>query len=244
VEPPRGHQGPGHAARAADPAAPAGTIESDLDEHTSELDHPADLAWNLFIAAYFKAGGFPWAPVGMPEGTCHLGVTFFRPHGGRSAMRTSVAQAFAENGDAFVLRGNPFEWEGKWPHLPAEEAGRLIAYVIDRYTQTMRRPPRRLVVHKQSRFFPEELAGFQDALDGHEYDLLALARQPASGSCATATTRRPGALAWTWETAATSTRPGTSPRSAATRTGTYRRRYRSPTMSATHPPRRFSPRCC
>jgi hypothetical protein len=31
-------------------------------------------------------------------------------------MRTSVAQAFAENGDAFVLGGNPFEWEGKWPH--------------------------------------------------------------------------------------------------------------------------------
>ena len=28
-------------------------------------------------------------------------------------MRTSVAQAFAENGDAFALRGSPFEWEGK-----------------------------------------------------------------------------------------------------------------------------------
>jgi hypothetical protein len=36
-------------------------------------------------------------------------------------------------------------------------------------------------------------------------------RQPVSGSCATATTRRPGALAWTWETAATSTRPGNVP---------------------------------
>jgi hypothetical protein len=122
------------------------TIESDPDSHTSELDHPADLAWNLFTAAYFKAGGFPWAPVGIPEGTCHLGVTFYRPHGEKSAMRTSVAQAFAENGDAFVLRGNPFEWEGKWPHLPADEAARLIADLIDRYTKTMKRPPRRLVV--------------------------------------------------------------------------------------------------
>ena len=156
------------------------TIESDLEAHTSELDHPADLAWNLFTAIYFKAGGFPWAPVGIPEGTCHLGVTFYRPHGERSAMRTSVAQAFAENGDAFVLRGNPFEWEGKWPHIPASEAARLIADVIDRYTQAMKRPPRRIVVHKQSRFFPEELAGFQDALSGRiEYDLVALA--PATG---------------------------------------------------------------
>jgi hypothetical protein len=156
-----------------------GTIESDLEAHTSDLEHPADLAWNLFTAVYFKAGGFPWAPVGIPEGTCHLGVTFYRPHGEKSAMRTSVAQAFTENGDAFVLRGSPFEWEGKWPHLPADEAGRLVKEVIARYTKAMKRPPRRLVVHKQSRFFPEERAGFEDSLQGYEYDLVALA--PSTG---------------------------------------------------------------
>ena len=94
-------------------------------------------------------------------------------------MRTSVAQAFAESGEAFVLRGNPFEWNGKWPHLPADEAARLVADVVDRYTQTMKRPPRRLVVHKQSRFFPDELAGFQDSLKNYEYDLVALA--PSTG---------------------------------------------------------------
>ena len=33
--------------------------------------------------------------------------------------------------------------------------------------------------HKQSRFFPEELTGFQDALTGYEYDLVALA--PSTG---------------------------------------------------------------
>lgn len=155
------------------------TIESNLEAHTSDLEHPADLAWNLFTGVYFKAGGFPWAPVGIPEGTCHLGVTFYRPHGERSAMRTSVAQAFAENGDAFVLRGNRFKWEGKWPHLPAEEASRLAADVVDRYTSTMGRPPRRIVVHKQSRFFPEERSGFQDGLAAFEYDLVALA--PSTG---------------------------------------------------------------
>lgn len=155
------------------------TIESDLEAHTSELEHPADLAWNLFTGMYFKAGGFPWAPVGIPEGTCHLGVTFYRPHGERSAMRTSVAQAFAENGDAFVLRGNRFAWEGKWPHLPAEEAARLVTDVVDRYTTAMGRRPRRVVVHKQSRFFAEELSGFQDALAGFEFDLVALA--PSTG---------------------------------------------------------------
>jgi hypothetical protein len=151
------------------------TIQSSLTEHIGDLDHPADLAWNLFTGVYFKAGGFPWAPVGIPDGTCHVGVTFYRPHGERSAMRTSVAQAFAENGDAFVLRGNRFEWEGKWPHLPAEEAARLITDVLDRYAKEMGRPARRVVVHKQSRFFAEERAGFEEALRGLEYDLVALA---------------------------------------------------------------------
>ena len=49
-------------------------------------------------------------------------------------MRTCVAQAFAENGDAFVLRGNRFEWAGNWPHLPAGEASKLITDVVARYT--------------------------------------------------------------------------------------------------------------
>ncbi|MFC8567328.1 hypothetical protein ACIQFU_38010 [Streptomyces sp. NPDC093065] len=155
------------------------TVESDLNAHTSDLEHPADLAWNLFTAIYFKAGGFPWTPVGLAEGTCHLGVTFYRPHGERSTMRTSVAQAFAENGEAFVLRGSPFEWKGRWPHLPADEASRLISDVMGRYKQTMGRTPRRIVIHKQSRFFPAERAGFEDALSGYEYDLVALA--PSTG---------------------------------------------------------------
>ncbi len=155
------------------------TIESDLEAHTSDLEHPADLAWNLFTGVYFKAGGFPWAPVGIPGGTCHLGVTFYRPHGDRAAMRTSVAQAFAENGEAFVLRGNRFTWEGQWPHLPAEEASRLVSDVAERYEKAMGRRPRRLVVHKQSRFFEDERAGFEQALKGFEYDLVALA--PSTG---------------------------------------------------------------
>jgi len=178
------------------------TIESSLTEHLGDLEHPADLAWNLFTATYFKAGGFPWAPVGIPDGTCHVGVTFYRPHGERSAMRTSVAQAFAETGDAFVLRGNRFEWEGRWPHLPAEEAARLITDVLDRYATEMGRPARRVVVHKQSRFFDEERAGFEEALRGVEYDLVALAPStsvrvmrhgdypPPRGACVTVGDRR------------------------------------------------------
>jgi hypothetical protein len=68
-----------------------------------------------------------------------------------------------------------FEWEGKWPHLPAEEAARLITDVLDRYATEMGRPARRVVLHKQSRFLEEERAGFEEALRGVEYHLVALA---------------------------------------------------------------------
>jgi hypothetical protein len=155
------------------------TITSSLEEHSGDLEHPADLAWNLFVGLYFKSGGFPWTPVGLPEGTCHLGITFYRPYDEASALRTSVAQAFAENGEAFVLRGNRFTWQGKWPHLPAEEASRLAKDVVSRYTAAMGRAPRRVVVHKQSRFFPQEREGLEDALRDYEYDLVALAPSSA-----------------------------------------------------------------
>ncbi len=155
------------------------TVASSLEQHSGDLEHPADLAWNLFVGLYFKSGGFPWTPVGLPEGTCHLGITFYRPHEEVSALRTSVAQAFAENGEAFVLRGNRFTWEGKWPHLPAEEASRLANDVTARYTAAMGRAPRRVVVHKQSRFFAQEREGLEDALKDYEYDLVALAPSSA-----------------------------------------------------------------
>jgi len=155
------------------------TIASSLDSHAGDLDHPADLAWNLFVGLYFKSGGFPWTPVGLAEGTCHLGITFYKPYDEASAMRTSVAQAFAENGEAFVLRGNRFSWQGKWPHLPRAEAARLADDVVARYTGAMGRAPRRVVVHKQSRFFPEEREALEDALSDFEYDLVALAPSTA-----------------------------------------------------------------
>src|SRR5207248_2411682 len=44
-------------------------------------DYPSDIAWDFFTAMYFKAGGFPWGPVGLTPGSCYLGVGFFRPLG-------------------------------------------------------------------------------------------------------------------------------------------------------------------
>jgi hypothetical protein len=93
-----------------------------LVDTTRKLDHQAKIAWNLFTGMYFKVDGLPWGPTSLPGGSCFVGVSFYRPLGDRSNLRTSVVQAFDENGEGLVLRGHKLVWnddKGRSPHLSA-----------------------------------------------------------------------------------------------------------------------------
>ncbi|MGH9460394.1 MAG: hypothetical protein ACRD1X_04200 [Vicinamibacteria bacterium] len=143
-----------------------------------KLDHPSRIAWNLFTALYFKVDGLPWSPVGLAPGSCFIGISFFRPLGETSTLRTSVVQAFDEDGEGLVLRGHKFNWDdsqGKSPHLSEEMAGTLIDMVLERYKQERKQLPQRVIVQKTSRFEPAERSGFEQALKRvSQYDLLSL----------------------------------------------------------------------
>lgn len=148
-------------------------------------DHPSKIAWNFFTGLYFKAGGVPWGPQGLTPGTCYVGISFYRPLGTKpSTIQTSLVQAFDEHGEGLVLRGHDFEWDSnkegsRSPHLTEEQASELISMVLTRYQQEMKQVPRRVVVHKTSRYWPKEREGFQAALKGRTalYDLVALQAQ-------------------------------------------------------------------
>lgn len=145
-----------------------------------KVEHKSRCAWNFFTGLYFKAGGIPWSPKGLAPGTCHVGISFYRPLGSRSGiLRTSVAQAFDEHGDGLVLRGQDFAWDearqGRSPHLDRQQATALMEMVLKRYTDEMKQTPSRVVIHKSSRFWPEERDGFQKALAGiRHFDLVAV----------------------------------------------------------------------
>lgn len=146
---------------------------------TRELDHKSNIAWNLFTGLYFKIDGLPWGPFGLPVSSCFVGISFFRPLGEASTLRTSVVQAFDENGEGLVLRGHNFYWDekekGKSPHLTNGLAGKLIEMVLDRYFQERKQLPQRVVIHKSSRFENEEREGFEQALKRvTQYDLISV----------------------------------------------------------------------
>jgi len=150
-----------------------------------DKDHQSKIAWNFFTGLYFKAGGFPWGPVGLQPGSCYIGISFYRPLGSTfSTMQTSLVQAFDEHGDGLVLRGHEFTWDSKKegtksPHLTEEQAIRLVDMVLARYQEEMGQRPKRVVVHKTSRYWPAEKSGFEQALQKYvsQYDLLALIPQ-------------------------------------------------------------------
>lgn len=155
------------------------TSEADLGSR--KVDPPHRVAWNLLTSMFFKGGGIPWKPVGLRADTCYIGISFHRPLGsGDTTLRSSVAQAFDEHGTGLILRGPDFQWDarkdGPSPHLSAELAKALLDLVLARYKAESGHLPRRVVIHKTSRFWSAEREGFQSALEHlTEFDLVAVA---------------------------------------------------------------------
>jgi hypothetical protein len=145
-------------------------------------EDPATTAWIFFTALYYKAGNVPWSLQFSTPRSCFVGITFYRESPDpNAATRTCLAQAFSETGEGLVLRGERVTWDkerDKKPHLSREDAWSILRRVIDLYQQHFGGLPNRVVVHKTSRYWADELAGFQDALGGiHTYDFLALERR-------------------------------------------------------------------
>ncbi|QEG41317.1 hypothetical protein UC8_33360 [Roseimaritima ulvae] len=158
-----------------------------LLQHTSEatpasrnVDHRSRCAWNFFTGLHYKVGGTPWGPKMKSPGTLYIGVSFFPPLGSESGtMQTSVAQAFDDSGEGIVLRGKDFQWDqsqmGNSPHLDEEQAQELITEALKRYQDETKQTPRRVVIHKSSRYWPGELLGFQRAVSTvPEFDLVSV----------------------------------------------------------------------
>jgi len=140
---------------------------------------PASMAWNLFTAMYYKAGNIPWQLQNVPPNTCFVGISFYKQSPFADAeMQTSLAQVFSGSGEGIVIKGQKAvinKKRDKRAHLDEGGAEQLLNQALNLYEQHHHTKPSRVVLHKSSRYWPEELAGFRKALGNiYSYDFLTL----------------------------------------------------------------------
>ncbi len=151
-------------------------------EGSRKMQDPATVAWNICTALYYKADNMPWELKFSSPRTCFVGISFYRESDDpNAATRTALAQAFSDTGEGLVLKGDRVTWDrerDRKPHLSRVASERLLKDALALYSQHHDGPPKRVVLHKTSRFWPEELAGFRAGLGAiHSHDFLALERR-------------------------------------------------------------------
>lgn len=141
-----------------------------IDRPDDKGQSNATRAWNLAVSLYYKAGGLPWRPAELPENVCFVGISFHHlKRRSGNLVYASVAQAFATEIEPFALKGATVDHEqrrDKQPYLKAEQAKQLMQDVIDQYEARAGVLPTRVVIHKTSKYQPEEIEGFRAAADG------------------------------------------------------------------------------
>ena len=139
----------------------------------------ATKAWNFCTALYYKGlQTIPWkleVDDNRPK-VCYVGIGFYRSRD-RKTIQTSLAQIFNENGKGVILRGTPVveDKDDKRPHLTYEQSHTLLKDALTKYKFATGTMPGRLVLHKTSKYYQDELEGFEQAMNElgiTEYDII------------------------------------------------------------------------
>ncbi|HZS48850.1 MAG TPA: hypothetical protein VFC63_27505 [Blastocatellia bacterium] len=126
----------------------------------------ATRAWNLAVAIYYKAGNIPWRPADLTKSTCFVGLSFHHlKRRSGDLVYASLAQAFSTDVEPFTLKGASVPHDqtiNKRPYLTAAQAASLTEDVLRNYSDRAGGLPSRIVIHKTSRYQPDEQKGFRD----------------------------------------------------------------------------------
>lgn len=139
----------------------------------------ATKAWNFCTALYYKGlQTIPWkleVDENRPK-VCYVGIGFYRSRD-KKTIQTSLAQIFNENGKGVILRGTPVmeDKDDLRPHLTYEQSYSLLIDALTKYKFATGTMPGRLVLHKTSKYYEDEVSGFEDAMTKlgiTEYDIV------------------------------------------------------------------------
>ena len=138
----------------------------------------ATKAWNFCTALYYKGlQTIPWkleTDENKPK-VCFVGIGFYRSRD-KKTIQTSLAQIFNENGKGVILRGSPVteDKDDKRPHLTYDQSLTLLKDALTKYKFATGTMPGRVVLHKTSKYYEDELDGFTQAMQElgiTEYDI-------------------------------------------------------------------------
>jgi hypothetical protein len=143
----------------------------------------ATRTWNLVTGLYYKTGEIPWILGGLDPKTCFMGVSFFhKKTASRDLVLSSMSHLFANDFDSLILRGEQvaYDYSLKMPVLTADSASRIADRALNEFHLARGMYPSRIVVHKTSRFSPEEEQGFQSAFRNANmaFDLVSVTKSP------------------------------------------------------------------
>jgi len=169
-------------------AATSGLTTQIITDEALEYTCRASVAWRLSIALYAKAGGTPWALPAAPghqpdeyttEDVAYIGLSYaLRPSAdGATTFVTCCSQVFDADGGGMEFIAYDVG-EGRDlhnPYLTRDQMRLVLARSLAVYQRRHAgRSPARLIVHRQSPFRPDEVAGALDAWGGAVQDLTAV----------------------------------------------------------------------
>ena len=147
----------------------------------SKSQDAATKAWNFCTALYYKGlQTIPWkleVDENKPK-VCFVGIGFYRSRD-KKTIQTSLAQIFNENGKGVILRGTPVveDKDDRKPHLSYDQSLSLLKDALTKYKFATGTMPGRVVLHKTSKYYEDELDGFTQSMQDlgiTEYDIVTI----------------------------------------------------------------------